>query len=152
MPRTTPRGSTPGVPGPRVVRNFDFLYRLCATRSPRRRMLLLRAATPDQMLAVVDVGANLSRKRFALNARQSRRLAHYDAHVKKLGRVRSENAALRVIQQGEGLAYDRRRDRISVVQRQKGRGFLPAVLVPVLVELAAHFAEKLLTPKDEDSK
>ena len=129
--------------GPRVKRNFRFLYTLCAATSPRQRIELISDANDDQLASIVDVCSNIFRNDFKLNARQQRKIQPYHQHVRKLGRVRAPHAAMKIIQHGEGMKapYKPRKPHIDVVQ--KG-GLLPAILVPVLVELAASGIEKLM--------
>ena len=129
--------------GDRVKRNFDFLYQLCFTRSPVQRVEMVKNATTDQLLAIVDVCYNIFRKAMHLKPRQEKGLEKYMDHMKKLGRVRSERSAVNVIQTGEGIRspyrIPRRPPRIS---KRRGRGFLPAVLAPILLEVAEEVQSK----------
>lgn len=65
--------------------------------------------------------------------------------MKQLSRVRTEESAKRVIQRGEGISeiYNPRTRKVRYrVAKQRGGGFLPILLVPVLTELASIVAEK----------
>lgn len=105
--------------GERVLRNYHWLRRLTRTRSHARRLRLLSDAAADQLLALVEVAANLVRRRFPLNPRQRERLAPFADAVRRMARARSERTARSLAQKGEG-------------------GMLAAFLVPVLVEAARH--------------
>ena len=130
--------------GDRVRKNFDFLYRICFTRSPGPRWKLVSEASPEQLLAIVDVCYNILRGNMHLQPNHAKRLEQYMDHMRKLARVRSENSALKVIQKGEGLAGKslRTTNRPVVISKQRGRGFLPALLVPVLMDVLADVAAK----------
>lgn len=141
-----PRRSNAGKVGDRTVRNFEFLYRLASTRSPKMRWNMVQRATRDELLAIMDICANILHKEFQLSPREDRRLKRYWEFMKKLSRTRSPNNAMKIIQQGEGIAVEKTlhgNDRVRVVQR--GGAFLPALLVPILVELAASGAGYLLS-------
>lgn len=109
--------------GERAVRNVDFLRRIVATRSPRARQEILRDATPDEVLTIVEVCVNVLKSRFPLNGKQRARLAAHANYVRKLSRVRSEKAARRILQVGEGIP-------------------LGALLVPVIAEVARALIQK----------
>lgn len=105
--------------GERVLRNYHWLRRLTRTRSHARRLRIISEASTDQLLALVEVAANLVRRRFPLNVRQRERLAPFADAVRRLARARSERTAKALVQKGEG-------------------GMLAAFLVPVLLEAARH--------------
>lgn len=132
--------------GPRTLKNFGFLYSLYNTKSAKKRYEILQNATREQLLAVMDVCSNITKGHFTPTPRYQRVLERYIDHMRRLNRVRSEKGALRVIQSGEGIVVDptarRKRDRIRVMQT--GRGFLPALLVPVLFEIAHRVGSHLL--------
>lgn len=138
-----------GVVGNRVVRNFDFLYELVTCDTVQERWEMIQNASRDQLLAIVEICSNIQRKNFKLTSKQYRRLKRHWDFVNTLGRVRKPRRALKVIQKGEGLTPFRRR---FALKGQRGTGFLPAVLIPVLVELAADALEKYIPePEPEDS-
>lgn len=134
------------VVGNKPIKNFEFLYRLVSTRSPKKRWAIVQNATRDELLTIVEICSNIMTKHFSLTPSQSKRLSRYAGHVQKLGRVRTPTSALKVIQSGEGIHIDlnakRKRDRFRV---QSGGfvQFLPALLTPILVELASTGIEKL---------
>lgn len=134
--------------GPRTRRNFSFLYMVYSTPSPKQRWNLIQNASRDELLAIIDVSSNLSRSSFRLTAKQKRRLERYRQEIRRLSRARSEEGARAAIQYGEGLHINplatRKRDRLKVIQRG---GFLQALLVPVLTELAAEVIDRLIPEK-----
>lgn len=134
-----------GIVGQRAVRNFKFLYKLTTTRSPKKRWQMVQEADRDELMSIIDVCANVLSKDFKLTPGQDRKIQKYGPLMKKLSRVRTQKSALRTIQQGEGIVEDpnarNKRRRIRVVQRG---GFLPSLLLPVLVEIASTAAEHLL--------
>lgn len=106
--------------GERVVRHYEWLRRLSRTKSHTRRLRLLREASVDQLLALVEVTANIVRRRFPLSVRQRQRLVPFAQAVRALARSRTEKSARKlVVQNGGG-------------------GLLAAVLTPVLIEVARH--------------
>lgn len=106
--------------GERVMLHRDWLRQLARTRSAAKRLELLNAANTDQMLTLVEIAANIIASHFRLAPRQHNRLQPYAAHVRRLGRTRTERGARRtVIQKG-------------------GNAFLPLLLGPVIAEVARH--------------
>ena len=112
---------------PYVEENFEFLKALANTRSENRKHQLLANATADQVLAIVEICANILNSNFILNNRQRRRLARYADFYRSLSRVRTERTAKRRILNQEGGALA-----------------LGALLVPVLSVLAEHLLQKVL--------
>lgn len=133
--------------GKRILKHFGFLYKLFITKSPKVRYRMVQDASRDQLLAIVEVCANISRKNFKLTRRFERVLQRYDSLLHKAGRTKTPTSFLKVVQEGEGLIVDpkaaRKRDRFKIRKRQYGYGFLPAVVVPVLYELAKHYGPKI---------
>lgn len=118
--------------GDRVLRNYEFLNKLARTRSKDVARELIDKATSDQLLAIVEICSHVLTD-FVLTSKQKKKLIPYAPFVRKLRRVRSEKGAKRVIQQGSGL-----------VSRSQtgGFGFLPSLLIPVLVEAASSLLSK----------
>ena len=123
-----------GVVGQRAKRNHDFLYELFKERSPKARWSLVENATQDQLGAIVDVCSNLSKGTFVLTKAEKRKLFKHATTLRKLGNAKSEGAALKHIQTGEGITFNHKarnpKNQIKVCQR---RGLLPAALAPILV-------------------
>lgn len=110
--------------GERVIRNYQWLRRLARTRSNARRLQLLDTADTDQLLSLVEVAANLVKRRFPLKIRQRERLAPFAETVRSLARARSEKTAKKLaIQKGGG-------------------GMFASLLLPVLLEAARHLISR----------
>lgn len=112
---------------------------------------MLEGATREELLAIIDASHNVSKRRFPLRAKDERRAKRYWETITRLGRVKSEASARRIIQQGEGVVvvHPKRscmKKRLRVVQR--GGGFLPALLIPVLADLAAEAVDYFLPDPD----
>lgn len=126
--------------GERTVRNFDFLYSLSQKKSPKTRWNMVQKANRDQLLSIIDVCANVLHKDFRLTAAQDKKLEKYWEFMRKLSKVRSEKGARKAIQRGEGIVYNprarRKRDKVRLARTQEGRGFLPAILLPVVSTIA----------------
>lgn len=136
-----------GVLGNRVINNFGFLYELYSCRTVRERWEMLQEASRDQLLALVEICSNVNRRNFRLTTRQFRRLKKHWLFLQSLGRVRKPHRAMHVLQKGEGVT----RHGIPL-KDQRGTGFVPAVLLPILVEAAAEILESYIPepPKDDD--
>jgi hypothetical protein len=89
---------------PYITSNVEYLNRLAKTRSDRRKHSLLLKASPDQILAIVEICANILKNNFVLTNRQRRRLAHYAEYYRSIARARTEKTARNRIQQGGQLA------------------------------------------------
>jgi hypothetical protein len=113
--------------GDRVLQNYNFLYKLSKSRSNVKRASLLQNATPVEMLALVEIANNFRRKnsRFKLQRKAFNRLAPYADCIRRLSRSRSERTARKLVS-------------------QKGGGFLPALLVPILAEAAHQLISRFL--------
>jgi len=88
--------------GSRIVDNLTFLKKLSRSRSDKRRWRLLKYATADELLSLVEICSNLLKpKQFCLSSRQIARLQQFAPIVRALARKRTEQGARRfVIQQG----------------------------------------------------
>lgn len=146
-----------GVVGKRTIRNFDFLYSLSRCKDPQQKWEMIRKARRNQLLSIVDICSNLLSKNFKLSKSEERKLENYSDFLKKLARVKTEHGAKRLILKGEGIRIVKKRVRkngkgqkgygwktsTQIMQDGKG-GFLPALLVPVLMELAATAKDEIL--------
>jgi hypothetical protein len=109
---------------PYIKENIDFLQRLAATKSDRKKNNLLLNSTADQILSIVEIIANVLKFNFPLTPRQKGRLSKYAEFYRSLARVRSEKSARKHLQEGKGIA-------------------IGAILVPVLAELARSLIQKI---------
>jgi hypothetical protein len=111
--------------GPSVYRNYQFLKTLGATKSEKKRQNLLKNASRDELLSIVEAAHNLlaidpktHKPRYHLTSRQLSRLVPFAETVRKISKTRSESGARRQIQRGGAI------------------GALLPLLAPVLVEVA----------------
>src|SRR4051812_2118877 len=109
---------------PYVRENLEFLQRLAATKSDRKKNTLLLTATSDQILAIVEICANVLKYNFSLSRKQRRKLAKFADYYRALSRVRTERTARNRLQQGSGVA-------------------LAAILAPIVGALAEHLIQKV---------
>jgi len=89
---------------PYIHSNAEFLKQLAKTRSEKRKHSLLVHASPDQILAIVEICANILKNNFVLNNQQRRKLARYADYYRSIARSRTERTARHRIQEGGQLA------------------------------------------------
>jgi len=111
---------------PYIRENSEFLQKLVRIKSENKKRALLVSATPEQILAIVEICANILKSNFILTKAQKRRLARYAEYYRSIARARTERTARTRIQQG-GQATA-----------------IGALLVPVLSALASQLLEKAL--------
>lgn len=110
---------------PYITSNAQFLNKLAKTKSDRRKHSLLLKATPEQVLAIVEISANILKNNFSLTIRQRKRLAKFAETYRAIARSRTERTARQRIQQGGQLA-------------------IASLLAPVLSALAQHLLDKVV--------
>jgi len=113
---------------PYIRENTEFLQKLVRTKSENKKRALLVSATPEQILAIVEICANILKSNFILTKAQKRRLARYAEYYRSIARARTEQTARSRIQQGGQAAA------------------IGSLLVPVLSALASQLLEKALPP------
>jgi hypothetical protein len=113
---------TPAI-GQRVLANYDFIRALCRTRSSNKTDRLLKAASEDQLLTLVEVALNVLKSRFPLNPRQRQKLLPLADTVRRLSRSRSAKSARVIIQKG-------------------GNPLLSALLLPIAIEVGRYFLQR----------
>lgn len=113
-----------------VCSNIGFLRALSRTKSERKKKQILKRATTDQLLAIIEICLNVVKNRYVrLTKRQRSRLLPYVDAVRRLSRVRSEQGARRILlQKGDGFGG--------------GPGFYAALLTPIIIEIAKLFTKK----------
>jgi predicted esterase YcpF (UPF0227 family) len=109
---------------PYIRENVDFLKQLAATKSDRKKNALLLQATSDQILAIVEICANVLKYNFSLTGKQKRKLAKFADYYRALSRARTERSARNRLQQGSGVA-------------------LAAILAPIVGALAERLIQKV---------
>lgn len=108
-------------PTPLIIENSDFLKKLAKTKSRRKTHHLLKSASSQQLLSLVEIALNIVRSRFKLTTRQKKRLLPHASFVRHISRVRSERGARKLFyQKGNGLPI----------------GLFASLLTPVLIDLA----------------
>ena len=111
---------------PCIRENTAYLQKLASTKSEERKRQLIENATADQILAIVEICANILKFNFTLTKGQKRKLAKYADYYRSISRARTQETAKRRIQQGSGIV-------------------LGAILAPVLSVLAQQLLEKVIT-------
>jgi len=111
--------------GTRFLRNAKFLKQIRHARSTKRRLKLINDANPNQIFAIMDAANNILNGNFHISDAQRNKLVRHREHIRRLGRARTDSRARRIIQMGGGA-------------------FLPALLAPVLVQLAPYLIKKLI--------
>lgn len=110
--------------GPLILKNYSFLKSICKSRSEEKRNKLLKEATREELLSLVEVCHNILTSNFQLTERQKRKLFPFADTVRRLSRARSEKRARQVIR-----------------EHQTGGGgpaIFASLLAPILVEAAQH--------------
>lgn len=103
------------VVGSRVFDNYDFIRKLCRTRSSKKCAKLINAASDEQLLTLVEIALNILNRRFPLRPLYRQRLQPMADSVRLLSRARAPSSARRILQIG-------------------GNPFLASLLVPIIVE------------------
>jgi hypothetical protein len=101
--------------GRKICDNIHFLKTLAKSKSERKRRKLLKKASTDELLSIVESALNIIKANFHLTTRQRRKILPHAEFVRQLARVRSEKGAKQIIQRGDGAAF-------------------AAILVPILIE------------------
>lgn len=109
---------------PYIRENLEFLQKLSKTSSEKKQKALLLTASADQILAIVEICANVLKYNFILTRRQKLKLAKFADFYRSISRARSERTARKRIQRG-------------------GNPALAVILVPVLSVLAEHLLKKI---------
>jgi predicted esterase YcpF (UPF0227 family) len=109
---------------PYVRENTEFLKQLASAKSDRKKNALLLTATSDQILAIVEICANVLKYNFTLTDKQKQKLAKFADYYRALSRTRTEKSARKRLQQGSGVA-------------------LAAILAPIVGALAEHLIQKV---------
>lgn len=111
--------------GHRILSNLNFLKKLYKTKSERKKWSLLKKASTDELLALVEVCNNITTSNFCLTLRQKKKLLPHTTFLRNLSRVRTEKGARKIIQKGRGFPF-------------------VALLAPVLVEVARTLINKAI--------
>ena len=109
---------------PYIVRNKDFLQELTSTRSEKEKNQLIREATAEQILAIIEICINILNFNYTLTKTQRRKLAKYADFYRSLARIKSEKGARKKLQEGRGI-------------------ILGTLLTPIIETLAEQLISKL---------
>lgn len=123
--------------GDRAIANADFLSQLGAkTRGRNQNVLradIIRNATSDQLLTLVELCYNILRSRIPLTSVQRRVLCEHAREVRKLARARCEKSARKILLCSEMRRTRQRRKGKKMMmptsRNQIGRGFPLAMLL-----------------------
>ena len=110
--------------GSRFKRNTKFLSKLSAIRTKGERLKLINQANPNQIFAIMDAANNILKETYPITSKQKTRLIPHRDNIRLLGRARTYTQARRILQSGGG-------------------SFLPALLAPIIIELAPYVAKKI---------
>ena len=129
------QNSTTPIPE-RVREQLQFLRALARSRSEGKRRQLLKKADTSQLLCLAEIALNILRSKFKLTSRQKRRLQPHAEFVRRLGRLRTERGARKLL-----------------VQKGAGHiGLLSALLTPIILEIGKSLLKKAEEPKQEEEK
>ena len=102
--------------GQNICNNIKFLKKISKSKSERNRRRLLKTATNNELLSIIESALNIVKGRFNITSRQRTRIDPYKDFVRKLARIRSERTARRLVQKGSGI------------------GAFAAILTPIIIE------------------
>ena len=123
----------------RLTTTKDFIVGLGKTSSTRKRIRLLRAATSDQLLALIESAWNILRNRnFVLKQRQIERLRAAANQIRALSRARTAKTARRILLKSEEAAA------AATNNNQTGNGLPVAAAVLPVASLLANILLPLL--------
>ena len=103
--------------GQSIFNNHLFLKKLSFTKSDRKRRQLLRLATNEELLAIIEIALNILKGRFELSPKQKYQLLPYASTIRQISRAKTPKGIKKVLQTGGGLSI------------------LPALIAPVIVEI-----------------
>lgn len=91
--------------GPCILRNYNFLKKLSSANSPKNQLSVLRKASPDELLSLVEVCFNIIILKYKLSKSQKKQLATHADYIFKLGKARSASRTQKIIQKGGAFPY-----------------------------------------------
>ena len=114
-----------------IVENKDFLQNLSKTKSPKKIIKLIRNASDEQLLAIVEICYNILRGELQLKNHKRKSLSVYGDYFRTISRARTPKAAANRIQTGGNPAV------------------IGAIIAPVLGALAQNLLDRALSKDDE---
>ena len=106
-----------------IVDNLEFLKKISKVKSIPKRNRLLKEASSEEILSILETSINILKFRVNLNARQRNRLLKYADFIRKLARQRTEKSTRKILQTGEGAV-------------------LPALLIPIIAQVVSSLINK----------
>jgi hypothetical protein len=91
--------------GDSIKRNKVFLRNLALAKSAAKRELLLKQATRDELLAVLETCWNVLNFRFPLKSHHRRKLSKHAPYLRRLARARSVKSVRNILQRGGGGVF-----------------------------------------------
>lgn len=116
----------PHVIGDRVLKNYNFIRCLGATKSKKKFQRTLQNANCDELLTLTEIGSNILSGSYPLTKKQKNRLFHFASFIRKISKIRSEKGARKFYKNQQG-----------------GQAAIAALLAPILVEAAHHLINKI---------
>ena len=113
--------------GQSICDNIKFLKTLSKTKSDIKRTRLLKLATSNELIAIVEICLNIVKSIFRLTTRQKSRILPYASFVRKLSRARTEKGARKIVQKGSGFGF-------------------AAFLTPIIIEAIRYLASSSSSP------
>jgi hypothetical protein len=114
-----------------LIKNQDFLQKICRTKSNKRLAKLLKTASEDQLLAVVDICHNIIKGNLNIKNSQRKKLARSGDYYRAISKARSPQTAKNRIQKGGNI------------------GLISAIIAPVLGALAQNLLDKVINKHEE---
>jgi hypothetical protein len=115
---------------PHVLSNTDFLGKLARSRSINKKHALILQASPDQILSIVEICANILATNFVLNDKQRKKLVKYAEIYRSIARTKKEHTARNKI--------------VKSFNQQGGQLAIAAILAPVLSAIAQNLLEQVI--------
>ena len=114
-----------------VINNQDFLQKICRARSEKRLTKLLKKASDDQLLAIVDICYNIVKGKVSIKNSKRKKLAQTANYYRSISRARSPVTARNRIQSGGSI------------------NLIGAIIAPVIGALAQNLLDKALAKHEE---
>ena len=118
-----------------IINNKDFLHNICRTKSEKNFNKLIKGASDEQLLSIVEICYHILRGKLNLSRRHRFKLSKNGDYYRSLSRARTPfTAKNRIIQTGEGPAL------------------LGAIIAPVIGAIAQTLLDKALSSRNEVSE
>jgi len=115
-----------------ITENNEFLRKLSKTKSENRKNKYISEASKEQILALVEIIANILKGNFPLKRNKRVKLSKSADYYRSVARARTERTARNRLQTGGHI------------------GALAAILSPVIGAIAQHFLDRSLKKLDKE--